>query len=234
VGSLNFIGGEKGGVGKSVAARVLAQYFIDRGRPFTGYDTDRSHTSFQRFYGEYASPVIVDRFEGLDRIVASYEDGADDVRNKSVIVDLAAQTAAPLAKWIKDSDLLPLMAQMGIAVNFWHLSDGGKDSVDLLDRLINTYGAGPNYFVVRNLGRASEFAQLDESPALLKARALGAQVFDLDALHETSMRKIDAHNASFWAAVNSRTGPESLGMLEHQRVKIWLRNAYSSFDRLPL
>ena len=28
--SLNFIGGEKGGVGKSVAARVLAQYFIDR------------------------------------------------------------------------------------------------------------------------------------------------------------------------------------------------------------
>ena len=35
--SLNFIGGEKGGVGKSVAARVLAQYFIDRGRPFTGF-----------------------------------------------------------------------------------------------------------------------------------------------------------------------------------------------------
>jgi cellulose biosynthesis protein BcsQ len=27
--SLNFIGGEKGGVGKSVAARALAQYFID-------------------------------------------------------------------------------------------------------------------------------------------------------------------------------------------------------------
>jgi len=29
MGSLNFIGGEKGGVGKSVTARVLAQYFID-------------------------------------------------------------------------------------------------------------------------------------------------------------------------------------------------------------
>ena len=47
--SLNFIGGEKGGVGKSVAARVLAQYFIDKGRPFLGFDTDRSHTSFARF-----------------------------------------------------------------------------------------------------------------------------------------------------------------------------------------
>jgi hypothetical protein len=234
VGSLNFIGGEKGGVGKSVASRVLAQYFIDKGRPFTGYDTDRSHTSFQRFYGEYASPVIVDSFEGLDRIVSSFEDEGEDARQKSVIVDLAAQTAAPLARWIKDSDLLSLLAQLGISVNFWHLADSGKDSVDLLDRLINTYGAGPNYFVVRNLGRGSEFSQLDASAALLKARALGAQVFNFEQLHEASMRKIDRHNASFWAAINSRSGPDALGLLERQRVKMWLRNTYETLDRLPL
>jgi hypothetical protein len=234
VGSLNFIGGEKGGVGKSVAARVLAQYFIDKSRPFTGYDTDRSHTSFQRFYGEYASPVIVDSYEGLDRIVSAFEDEGADARQKSVIVDLAAQTAAPLAKWIKDSDLLSLLAQMGIAVNFWHLADAGKDSVDLLDRLINTYGAGPNYFVVRNLGRGSDFSLLDASATLLKARALGAQVFNLELLHEASMRKIDRHNASFWSAVNSRSGPDALGLLERQRVKMWLRNAYETLDRLPL
>ena len=238
MGSLNFIGGEKGGVGKSVAARVLAQYFIDKERPFTGYDTDRSHGSFRRFYGEFASPVIVDSFEGLDRIVASYDESRDpaagDVASRSVIVDLAAQTAAPLAKWIRDSDLLPVMAQLGIAVNFWHLSDGGRDSVELLDRLLNTYGAGPNYFVVRNLGRGADFTYLDESAALLKARALGARVFNLDALHEGSMRKIDHHDTSFWAAVNSRSGTEPLGLLERQRVRIWLRNTYEALDRLPL
>ena len=43
--SINFIGGEKGGVGKSVTARALAQYFIDKGVPFTGFDTDRFETS---------------------------------------------------------------------------------------------------------------------------------------------------------------------------------------------
>ena len=59
--SLNFIGGEKGGVGKSVVARALAQYYIDKGRPFTGFDTDRSHTTFARFYADYAAPVVVDR-----------------------------------------------------------------------------------------------------------------------------------------------------------------------------
>ena len=72
--SINFIGGEKGGVGKSVTARLLAQYLIDKDRPFTGFDTDRSHHSFNRFYADYASPVVVDSFEGLDLIVAAFND----------------------------------------------------------------------------------------------------------------------------------------------------------------
>ena len=89
--SLNFIGGEKGGVGKSVTARLLAQYFIDRNKPFTGFDTDRSHNSFTRFYQGFASPVVVDSYEALDSIVNGFEGNPEH----SVIVDLAAQTLAP-------------------------------------------------------------------------------------------------------------------------------------------
>jgi len=233
--SLNFIGGEKGGVGKSVVSRLLAQYFIDRGRPFTGFDTDRSHTSFTRFYADYASPVIVDRYEGLDQVASSFEEVPTMGQQGNVIVDLAAQTAAPLARWIKDSDLLPLLGEMGVTVNFWHISDAGKDSIDLLDRLINTFGAGPNYIVVKNLGRGSNFVDLDESAALKKALALGARVVTLGPLHESSMRKIDGQNASFWAAINNRVQDENaLGMLERQRVKTWLRNSYEMLDGLPL
>ena len=231
--SLNFIGGEKGGVGKSVAARVLAQYFIDKGRPFVGFDTDRSHTSFTRFYAGYASPVIVDSFEGLDRIAGVFEEAPKAVPT-SAIVDLAAQTAAPLSRWIRDSDLLSLLAEMGVTVNFWHLCDSGKDSVDLLDRLLNSYGAGPNYIVVRNLGRGSDFALLDDSAALKKAQALGGQVINLGQLHESSMRKIDQQNASFWAAIHNKDDPSAMGMLERQRIKTWLKNTYATFDALPL
>lgn len=232
--SLNFIGGEKGGVGKSVAARVLAQYFLDKGKPFTGFDTDRSHTSFTRFYADYASPVVVDSYEGLDLIVGAFEDAQPDDQTPSVIVDLAAQTAAPLARWIQDSDLIGVLTEMGITVNFWHLAEAGKDSVDLLQRLIDTYGAGPNYVVVKNLGRGTDFSQLDASPALANALALGAKVVTLGQLHEASMRKIDRQNASFWAAINHRTGPEALGMLERQRVKTWLKSTYETLDTLPL
>ena len=232
--SLNFIGGEKGGVGKSVASRVLAQYFIDRGRPFVGFDTDRSHTSFTRFYADYASPIIVDNYEGLDLVAAVFEEPPVEGKAKSVIVDLAAQTAAPLSRWIRDSDLISLMAEMGVTVNLWHLADAGKDSVDLLDRLLNTYGPGPNYIVVKNLGRGSDFSLLDESAALKKALALGGRVVTLTTLHEASMRKIDRQNVRFWAAIHTREGADALGMLERQRVKTWLRTTYETLDTLPL
>ena len=232
--SLNFIGGEKGGVGKSVTARALAQYFIDKNLPFTGFDTDRSHTSFTRFYANYASPVIVDTYEGLDLIAAVFEEPPVEGQKKSVIVDLAAQTAAPLSLWIRDSDVLAVMAEMGVAVNFWHIADAGKDSVDLLDRLVSTYGAGPNYLIVKNLGRGTDFSQLDDSPALKKALALGGQVVTLAQLHEASMRKIDRQNASFWGAIHTTSGPDALGMLERQRVKNWLKGTYATFDALPL
>jgi hypothetical protein len=231
--SLNFIGGEKGGVGKSVVARVLSQYFIDKNALFTGFDTDRSHTSFMRFYEDFASPVVVDSFESLDLIAAALEKNFSG-KTQSVIVDLAAQTALPLARWVKDSDVLAVMADMGVAVNFWHIADAGKDSVDLLDKLVDTFGTGPNYVIVKNLGRGSDFSQLEHSPALAKALQLGAHVVSLGLLQEASMRKIDRQNASFWSALNHPTGADALGLLERQRVKNWLKKTYETFDTLPL
>lgn len=230
--SLNFIGGEKGGVGKSVVARLLAQYLIDKDLPFMGFDTDRSHTSFTRFYADYAAPVLVDSYEGLDRVVSVFE-ATNEADTPRVIVDLAAQTAAPLTRWIKDSDLLSLLADMGVAVNFWHVADAGKDSVDLLDRLLD-YGQGPNYLIVKNMGRGSDFSELEESPAMAKALEMSAKIVTLAQLHEASMRKIDRQNASFWAAIHNRSDDDALGLLERQRVKNWLRKSYESFDSLPI
>ncbi len=232
--SVNFIGGEKGGVGKSVVSRVLAQYFIDHEYPFTGYDTDRSHASFRRFYADYAARILVDTYEGLDLIVSGFEEDEQQAPDQKVIVDLAAQTAQPLSRWINDSDLLSLFADMDVRVYFWHIADGGKDSVDLLGRLTDNYGDSANFIVVRNMGRGHDFSLLDQSQELKCAIDLGARVITIPQLHEASMRKIDAQNASFWAAMNHRQGTNALGLLERQRVKTWLKTTYAAFDGIPL
>jgi len=38
---IHLIDGEKGGIGKSLFARVLIQYFLDKNFPFFAVDTDR-------------------------------------------------------------------------------------------------------------------------------------------------------------------------------------------------
>jgi len=94
MGTVHFIGGEKGGVGKSLVARLLAQYFIDHGLPFVGFDSDRTHGALMRFYASYSSPVLIDDYQSLDRLV---ELAAADPARRS-LVDLAAQTQLPLAR----------------------------------------------------------------------------------------------------------------------------------------
>ena len=54
VSQIHFIGGEKGGVGKSVMARLLAQYWIDHNRPFAQLSNYTRGTRKARTTGAFA------------------------------------------------------------------------------------------------------------------------------------------------------------------------------------
>jgi len=218
--NLHFIGGEKGGVGKSLVARVLAQYYIDRGLPFIGFDSDKSHGALTRFYTDYAAPVVVDDFKSLDRIVETAVAQPDE----RIIVDLAAQTHHPLVRWLEDSGVLDLCGELGLSLTYWHVMDAGRDSVDLLKRLLDQFGARLNLVLVLNALRGDRFDILGASGERERAERLGARVITLGHLPDATMQKIDARSTSFWAAVNHTEG--TLGLLERQRVKVWLNRAY--------
>ena len=231
MGALNLIGGEKGGVGKSVMCRVLAQYFIDKGIDFAGFDTDESNSSFTRFYSDFVVPASTASYEGLDAVAEAFVENPD----KQVLVDLAAQTLAPVSRWVLDSGLNEVLAEMDIGFNCWHVMDDGRESTDLLGRLFDTFGAEPKYFVVLNYGRGGEFTAFENSGLKQRAAELKAQIMELPKLHENCMRKIDLHDASFWAAVNNKERNDgTLGLLERQRVKVWLKKAYESIDKLSI
>lgn len=232
--SIHFIGGEKGGVGKSLTARLLAQYCIDRNIPFVGFDGDASHRSFSRFYKEFAAPVTLDDYASLDTVIEAAE--ADPSRN--IIVDLAAQSSSRLDRWIAETDIIGLLAELGFTPHFWHLLDDGADAVKLLDRTLQTYGAtsGANYsgtgikiIMVENLGRGDNFSAFEQSETFHKALASGVKKITLGRLHPLVTQKIDFADLSFWAAAHNR---DALSLTERQRVKVWLNNAYQQFDEV--
>ena len=226
--TLHFIGGEKGGVGKSLTSRLLAQYMIDQQIPFLGFDTDRSHGALLRFYEGFASPVVLDKREAFDVVV----EAATENPERRILVDLAAQTHDPLVQWIDDAGVIELAQELGVTLTYWHVMDAGKDSVDLLGKLLDRFGASLQYVLVRNQVRGADFAVLDQSGLQDKAMALGAKVITLKKLHEGVVNKIDADSSSFWKATQSEPG--GLGLMDRQRLKMWLRDAYREIESVGI
>jgi len=228
---LHLIGGEKGGVGKSVVARLLAQYWLDRAKPWLGFDTDRSHGALLRYYGDFSQPLEISKVEDLDRLIE-----ACTPAQERVLVDLAAQTERDLLGWIDAGEVLELAREQGIRLVLWHVMDDGKDSVAILSRLLQRYGERANYVVVLNKGRGEDFGMFHGSEAAATVARLGVPVIELPALHKPTMRKIDRLDKSFWSALNNTDNgsTENLGLMDRQRVKVWQRQAYSQFENLGL
>ena len=226
---LHWVGGERGGVGKSVMARLLVQYCIDHQIPFSAFDTDRSHESLRRFYADFAQPVDVREFSELDRVI-----DALDSREGEVIVDLAAQTEDPLARWIEAGDVHALLPELGHVGISWYVIDDGKDSIRLLERHLERLDDPCRLVCVRNFGRGRDFDLFEDAKLGDHIKSRGGLVIDLPALDPRAMHKIDALDKSFWGAVyntDADTGP-CLNLMERRRARVFVTRAHALIDQV--
>jgi hypothetical protein len=222
---VHFVGGEKGGVGKSVVARLLTQLFIDRSWPFIAFDADQSHGALLRYYADYTQPVDLSQLASADQIM----DGAVASR-RSVIVDLPAQSQRALQRWLESTDVLEYAREAGVRLVSWHVTDGGFDSVSQLEQQLARYGNALRYVVVKNEGRSKDFRQFEASAAHHRLRELGGLVITLPELDSGVMYEIDRFGSSFWAAINTTEGPRALPAMARRRAKQWLERAKAALD----
>lgn len=222
--TIHFIGGEKGGVGKSVVSRVLSQYFLEYGLLYAGFDADQSHATLTHYYPEFTQPIVLDHFESIDQIVEM----ATDDEHKQLLVDLPAQSQRFLDRWLEDSGVLEMCDELGLKTVFWYVVDGGRDSISLLEEFQQKYGNVMPFVVVKNHGRGNDFSGIDAVLAKGRATRL-VGVVDIPELHTATLHRIDKLSLGFWAAINSKSNEgESLSMMERQRTKMWLRKAFQS------
>jgi hypothetical protein len=227
VSHIHFVGGEKGGVGKSVVARVLSQRLIDQGLPFAAIDADTSHGTLARSYGSYTQKVDLEELSSADEIMNR---ALGDERR--VIVDLPAQSMKHLQHWFDSADIVRFAAELGLRITLWHVTDGGFDSISDLQRMLESFGSPFSYIIVKNRGRSSNFSQLESANIVAQFETLGAKVIELPELEPTVMYKIDRQGLSFWAAVNNSEGEFTLTPMERQRVRSWLNRCTDQIDSL--
>ncbi|MEN9580624.1 MAG: hypothetical protein RJA70_3633 [Pseudomonadota bacterium] len=224
---IHLVGGEKGGVGKSVVARLLAQRFIDADLPFAAIDADVSHGALLRYYGEYTQAVDLEQQASADSIMDRAL-GAD----RSVLVDLPAQSVRLLLRWLEGADVLSFARQLQVGVTFWFVTDGGFDSARQFETLLATFGDQMNYVAVKNHGRGRDFSQFDMADGMRRLTALGGKVLELAELEPSTMYAIDRCGSSFWAAANNADGPHALAPLQRQRARLWLAQQNRRIDAL--
>jgi hypothetical protein len=89
--------------------------------------------------------------------------------------------------------------------------------------------------IVLNQLRGEDFELFEKSSEKAQAVALHAKIISLRRLNQDAISKIDAENSSFWSAQqkNPETG-KGLGILQRQRVKVWLQHAYQQVDSVGI
>ncbi|TXS94100.1 mobilization protein MobD [Parahaliea maris] len=223
--SIHFVGGEKGGVGKSVFSRLLSQYFLDTAQTYRGLDADQSHSTLARFYPEFTRSIVLDSFESTDQIMESALE--DELQ---IVVDLPAQSERFLERWLEESGVLELCEETGTRFSYWYVVDDGVDSARLLQRFLDRYAGQMDCVVVKNHGCGKNFTAVD---ALVQGGETPASEVSLPGLHPETMRRIDDLSFSFWAAQNVKDdNADHLSLMERQRARIWLKKAYQALGQV--
>jgi len=222
---IHFVGGEKGGVGKSVVSRLLSQYFLDNSLHYAGLDADQSHPTLTRYYQDFTQPLNLDVFESTDEIMELALAG-----ERNVLIDLPAQSQRFLDHWIEENGVLDMCEEMGITLVYWYVVDDGQDSVQLLKHFLAKYQQHLQCVVVKNQGRGSDFSALEALSALQQTDDHLQQV-SIPALHADTMCKIDKLHFSFWAAIHVKDSLQgNLSLMERQRTRVWMKRVYAMLD----
>ncbi len=223
---LHFIGGEKGGVGKSLVARTIVQYLLDRGFKFSLFDADRSNPDVKRIYN---SVGCRDVFFSEDN---KYEDEAKPVylaaKKNRTLLSLPSQINFALKRWFETNDIFEICQEDGVDFTYWFVCSGGYDSIELFDQHLAYYKGKVNHVLVKNWAFCDEWDSIFTMDSIIEnMEKYEVKVVDFPKFTGDYVRNvIDQKSLTFGSARQYN----EFDSIDRQRVKTFLKKAYSAFD----
>lgn len=219
---LVFCHGDKGGVGKSTFARVLAEWYSDNAVQWQGFDTDATNGHLCRFYPAHTVPVILSEDGSIDQIL----NAATGDRNV-LLVDLGARTGDIIQRWCQETDLLSVKDELGLAITICFLLDPVKDSTSLLKEVTDHFADHCSYVLVKNQANGLRFSLYDGSNTRKRLLTeLQAVEIELPELLSITYQQVDEGNLG-WSAASKNT---KLQLAARQRVKGFLKQAFAQLE----
>lgn len=124
---VEFILQGKGGVGKSLIASLLAQYFHAKGREPRAVDTDPVNATFAGYRAFQAETLNI--MDGDDINARAFDQLVERIMADEcaqLVVDNGASTFVPLCSYLLQNDVVGLLTEAGHSLRFHTVITGGQ------------------------------------------------------------------------------------------------------------
>jgi hypothetical protein len=219
--------GEKGGVGKTTVARVLADYLLARRLPFRAYDAEGSTGQLLRFHPDVTFPIEFTDAASISPVLDHLMDGGSA---NLALIDLGARAGGDLKSWLYRGGALEESSAGRLGVTIVYVVGGAVDSVGHLKECFGALGRDVNYLIVKNLGVASYFGVYDQSHVRQELLSAGAREIALPALDPIVFQSVDRASIAFSAFADNVGG--SFGYTERRYCRTWLRECFAAVDQV--
>jgi hypothetical protein len=237
---INFIGGEKGGVGKSFFAKILISYHIAKRKPFTLFECDDVNRDiFRAYQNNKHSDVIIK----VEEVIFSKAEKELSLPNKllyaaqesDVIVNLPAGVHKLVGEWFKIGRVQEQAEDTGAKLFLWYVCDGDVTNLRLFEE--SRAKIPIQHIFVKNMVRLDEEEWVS---ALNICNSYEGIHLDLSEIPVVKIEKLGYWEAqalsqnylSFEEIQREDVRIERIGRIEKNTIKYFLRDALAEVERV--
>lgn len=232
MGIVNLITSEKGGQGKSMVCKTLADYAESKGINIALFDSDATNPDVYRTYPDKTQLALFS--EGR-----AYEDAANSIVEAALesdaVVNCPASVFRAMQHWFDKNLILDIAEEEGFTFNIVFVSDGEPESLLMLKQNLEYFKAGVNHIILLNFGTIGVFKDetnqekwRDKWVTFYADKVLqeqlsfyNASVFEFPELYgDSTVQNIKADNLSFLEA------QETLEGVDRYRTKAFIKQAF--------
>jgi hypothetical protein len=216
--------GEKGGVGKTTVARLIADFLASRETAFRAFDAEGPAGQLLRFHPGQTSAVEVDKAAAIAPVLDFLMDGN---AKRLALVDLGARSGEDLKEWLYKGGALEEAETGALGITVIYVLGGAVDSVGHLKECFAALGNEVEYVIVKNFGVAAKFDVYDASNIRKDLLAAGAKEISIPALDGTVYQSVDKASLAFSAFTEGEAG-----YTERRYCRTWLRECFTALEEV--
>jgi hypothetical protein len=219
--------GEKGGVGKTTVARVVADFLNSRDASYRAFDAEGSTGQLLRFHPEVTAAVQVEDAATIAPVLDYVMEASG---KRLALVDLGARSGEDVKAWLYRGGALEEAENDRLAITVIYVLGGAVDSVGHLKECFAALGRNVSYIIVKNFGVAGKFDVYDSSKVRKELLAAGAREIAFPALDGTVYQSVDRASVAFSAFAEGHSG--NFGFTERRYCRTWLRECFAALENV--